>query len=256
MANSLFGRGDIQKPEEFRSVVRAHVIAWRKTLEQRNLSPATIRRKLSALSALFNHLCELNAVLFNPTLGVKRPNGGANEGKTSAISNDHARALLDAPDPDTLQGLFLLKVRDIQLQGGVLHLRVHGKGGKLRFVPAHPGTLERINAYLERAGHREDLDGPLFRRTRKQTDGKPIKPLAPTTIYHRIVRKYARRIGLGVVGFCVHSLRVTAATNALEHAADIAKVQEWLGHSNIATTRLYDRRRTRPEDSPTFRVVY
>jgi site-specific recombinase XerC len=31
----------------------------------------------------------------------------------------------------------------------------------------------------------------------------------------------------------------TAATNALDHQADIAKVQEWLGHANISTTRLY-----------------
>jgi integrase/recombinase XerD len=45
-----------------------------------------------------------------------------------------------------------------------------------------------------------------------------------------------------------HCVRATAATNALDHEADIAKVQEWLGHANIATTRLYDRRKTRPED--------
>ena len=51
-------------------------------------------------------------------------------------------------------------------------------------------------------------------------------------------------------------LRATAATNALDHQADIAKVQEWLGHANIATTRIYDHRRTRPEDSPTFKVAY
>ena len=38
--------------------------------------------------------------------------------------------------------------------------------------------------------------------------------------------------------------------------ADIAKVQEWLGHANIATTRLYDRRQSRPEESPTFKVEY
>ena len=38
--------------------------------------------------------------------------------------------------------------------------------------------------------------------------------------------------------------------------ADIAKVQEWLGHANITTTRIYDHRRTRPEDSPTFKVAY
>jgi integrase/recombinase XerD len=38
-----------------------------------------------------------------------------------------------------------------------------------------------------------------------------------------------------------HALRATAATNALDHDADIAKVQEWLGHANIATNRIYDR---------------
>ena len=59
-----------------------------------------------------------------------------------------------------------------------------------------------------------------------------------------------------VHGFCVHVLRATAATNALAHNADIAKVQEWLGHANIATTRLYDRRPSRPEESSTFKVEY
>ena len=53
-----------------------------------------------------------------------------------------------------------------------------------------------------------------------------------------------------------HALRATAATSALEHNADIAKVQEWLGHANISTTRVYDRRGSKPEDSPTFKVTY
>ncbi len=38
--------------------------------------------------------------------------------------------------------------------------------------------------------------------------------------------------------------------------ADIAKVQEWRGHAHIATTRIYDRRKMKPEDSPTFKVSY
>lgn len=37
--------------------------------------------------------------------------------------------------------------------------------------------------------------------------------------------------------------------------SDIAKVQEWLGHADIATTRIYDHRKT-PEDNPTFKVNY
>jgi site-specific recombinase XerD len=53
-----------------------------------------------------------------------------------------------------------------------------------------------------------------------------------------------------------HALRATAATSALEHRADIAKVQEWLGHASISTTRVYDRRGSKPEDSPTLQVTY
>jgi len=57
-----------------------------------------------------------------------------------------------------------------------------------------------------------------------------------------------------VNGPCVHSLRATTAPNALSHEADIAKVQEWLGHANVSTTELYNRRKMRPEDSPTLRI--
>ena len=43
----------IGRPEEFRVVSRAHVIAWRKSLEGRGLGGATIRRKLAALSSIY-----------------------------------------------------------------------------------------------------------------------------------------------------------------------------------------------------------
>jgi integrase len=59
-----------------------------------------------------------------------------------------------------------------------------------------------------------------------------------------------------VIGVCVHAMRAIAATNALSNEADIAKAQEWLGHANVSTTRLYDRRKTRPEDSATIHVKY
>src|SRR5215813_14998492 len=51
---------------ELRSITRAHVIAWRKDLEKRELAPSSIRRKLSALSALFDYMCEHNTVSGNP----------------------------------------------------------------------------------------------------------------------------------------------------------------------------------------------
>jgi hypothetical protein len=64
------------------------------------LSGATI----PAISSLFAYLCERNAVSLNPVAGVKRPRGNSNEGKTPAIGDHEARALLDSPDPETLKG--------------------------------------------------------------------------------------------------------------------------------------------------------
>ncbi len=265
----------IREPREIRQVTRAHVLAWRKTLEERALSASTIRRKLSALSSLFEYLCESNAVLHNPVDGVKRPSEGVNEGKTPAIGDGQARKLLAAPNTETLKGkrdkailstflfhglrseeLSTLKVKDITSRRGVIHLRVHGKRSKIRFIPAHPAALEEISDYLDMAGHKGDTSGPLFRPVKNPVSGDLEKALTGSAIYSRVVRKYALEAGIDIEGFCVHALRATAATNALEHEADIAKVQEWLGHASIATTRLYDRRKVRPEDSPTFKVRY
>jgi site-specific recombinase XerD len=62
----------IATPKDFRDVTRSHVLAWRKSLEARQLQPATIRRKLSALASLFDYLCEKNAIATNPVDGVRR----------------------------------------------------------------------------------------------------------------------------------------------------------------------------------------
>ena len=259
----------IVQPDEFRTVTRAHILAWRKNLEGRQLSGATIRRKLAALSSLFDYLCERNAVSLNPVAGVKRPKGNSNEGKTPALGDHQARALLDAPNPDTLKGkrdraliavllyhglrreeLCLLKVRDIHDRRGVPHLRIHGKGNKVRHVPLHPASAERLHTYVDVVGHGSVADAPLFQPIRRTG-----RPMTGDGVY-KCVRSYAARANIAIDGLGVHGLRATAATNALEHEADIARVQHWLGHANISTTRLYDRRQQRPADSPTFKVSY
>jgi len=77
----------LRGPAQLRTVTRAHVIAWRNDLEARGLSPSSIRRKLSALSSLFDYLWERNAVSGNPVDGVKRPMANGNQGSTSAVGD-------------------------------------------------------------------------------------------------------------------------------------------------------------------------
>jgi integrase/recombinase XerD len=262
----------IIRPEEFRTVTRAHVIAWRDDLAARGLGGATVRHRLAALSSLFEYLCDKNAVTHNPVKGVKRPRAENGEGKTPAIGDNQARDLLAAPAEDRIKDkrdrailstllyhalrreeLCKLKVKDFRhARRGVPHLKVSGKGDKTRYLPLHPGTNALIHDYLETAGHGGEDNGALYRPIKNNRTGRLEKPVTPDAVY-KLVRHYSALLGFEIGA---HALRATAATNALDHQADIAKVQEWLGHANIATTRIYDHRKTRPEDSPTFKVAY
>lgn len=263
----------IEDPHRFRQVGRAHVLAWRRDLERRALAGTTIRRKLSALSSLFEALCEANAIQGNPVDGVKRPRMGSQEGRTPAIGDEQARALLSAPDTTTLQGLrdhailaallyhglrraelCTLRLADLQERRGVRHLQVHGKGNKIRYVPLHHAAASAITAYLKAAGHSGDKAGPLFRPVSNNTHGA-ARSITPDGVY-KLLAKYSSKVGINVDGFGPHALRATAITNALENNADLEKVQEWVGHANVSTTRLYDRRQGRTEESPTFKVAY
>src|SRR5712671_7293546 len=114
------------------------------------------------------------------------------------------------------------------------------RGEKTRYLPLHPGTNELIHDYLEAAGYGENDNGALFRSVRNNRSQRRSRPTGSTG-------------WCGVFGGA-HALRATPAANALDHQADVAKVQEWLGHANIATTHIYDHRKTRPEGSPTCRI--
>jgi integrase/recombinase XerD len=226
----------IGRPEEFRVVTRAHVIAWRDELDHRPLSATTIRHRLSALGD--HQARKLLAAPAGDTLKAKRD-----------------RAILATLLYHALrrEELCKLKVKDFrQERRGVPHLKISGKGGKTRYVPLHPAASGVITDYLEAAGHGGAETSPLFRPLHNSRDQTAAPAITPDGVY-RMVREYSARLGFEIGA---HSLRATAATNALDHQADIAKVQEWLGHANISTTRIYDHRKTRPEDSPTFKVSY
>src|SRR3954453_22112755 len=145
----------IVRPEEFRIITRAHVIAWRDDLVRRGLGGSTIRNRLASIASLFEYLCEKNAVTHNPIKGVERPKSESGEGKTILIGRLQSRKLLDAPTDGSLRGkrdrailstllfhalrreeLCKLKVKDFRhVRKGVPHLKVSGKGGKTRYVP-------------------------------------------------------------------------------------------------------------------------
>jgi len=134
---------------------------------------------------------------------------------------------------------------------GVAHLKVSGKRSKTRYGPLHPASHDLIVDYFEADGREPETASALFRALGNRAGGLAMTITADAD--YKIVRGYSAEPGLEIEA---HALRATAATNALDDQANIAEVQEWLGHANITTTRIHEHRKTRAGDSPKFKIAY
>jgi integrase/recombinase XerD len=261
--------------DELRKVDHRAVIAWERIMREIDQAePSTIRRRLAALSSLFKHLVRHHHVKTNPVADVERPAINRREGSTLAFSKADAAKLLNNPAEDTIEGLrdrailsiglqvglrraeiAALSVEDLHQNRGFDSLRIVRKGGRRDALAIHPNVAQRIRAYLEAAGHADDLDGPMFRplsHNRKRQESR--RHMDPDAI-DRVLRKHAAAIGL-TRGYSAHSMRATFITTALENGATLDDVQRAAGHSEPSTTKLYDRRGYNPEKSASFFATY
>lgn len=261
--------------DQLRQVDHRAVIAWERFMrESEGAEASTIRRRLAALSSLFKHLVRHSVVERNPVVDVERPNINRDEGSTLAFSKTQARKILDAPPADTIEGLRDRAILSIGLQVGLrraeiaaltvgdLHqnrgydaLHIVRKGNRKDGLAIHPLAAQRIRDYLSAVGQADDLDGPMFRPLHNngvQRDGR--RHMHPDAI-DRVVRKYARRIGLDR-DYSAHSMRATFITTALDNGASLEDVQRAAGHRDPSTTKLYDRRGYNPEKSASFFANY
>ncbi len=265
----------IKNADQLRSVDHKAVIAWERYMRDIEAAESsTIRRRLAALSSLFAHLVQYGVIDRNPVRDIKRPEISREEGSTLAFSKAQARKLLDTPGPNTVQGLrdrailsiglqvglrraeiAALRVGDLHQNRGFDSLRVVRKGNRKDALAIHPQAAQRVRDYLTAAGHACDPDGPLFRplhNNRMRNEGR--RHMHPDAI-DRIVRKYAKMIGLDR-GYSAHSMRATFITTALENGASLEDVQRAAGHRDPSTTKLYDRRGYNPEKSASFFANY
>ena len=236
----------ITTPAELRQADHKAVIAWERFMRETEHA-ASIRRRLAALSSLYKHLVRHDHAARNPVGEVERPAINRDEGATLAFSKPQARKLLDLPAENTVAGLRDRAILSVGLQVGLrraeiaaltvgdLHqnrgydsLKVMRKGGRRDALAINPQTAARLRAYLDKAGHGADIDGPLFRPLRhngKQDEER--RHMDPDAI-DRVVRKYATALGLDR-GYSAHSMRATFITTALENGAQLEDVQKAAG---------------------------
>ena len=118
-----------------------------------------------------------------------------------------------------------------------MELGVIGKGGKPRVVYFSERAINFIKKYLEiRNDVKHANQKALFINFRDKKDDTDSR-LTPRSI-ERTVKKYALLSGVPIFT-TPHTLRHSYATDLLNQGVDLRSIQEFLGHSNIATTQIY-----------------
>lgn len=212
------------------------------------LQASSIRRFISASKTYFLFLHDEGAVDSDPTERIEPPKTGRK--LPTFLTRDEVVCVIESPsigDPvywrdrailellyatgTRVSELITAKISNLDLEEGLL--QVSGKGSRQRLVPTGRTAVEVLGRYLREV--RPTLDrgigeGALFLNRR----GRPLSRMA----VWNLVRGAAEKCGIRRK-ISPHVLRHTFATHLLEGGADLATVQELLGHADISTTQIY-----------------
>ena len=216
--------------------------------KQRN-GPATIRRKLVALSIYFRWRVDIGLSSASPfdheKLVVRIPKRlpralSRSDTKTLLGSARRRRGVFHSSETNVALRLLLvtgirigemcaINAGDITTDGAAIQIR--GKGDRERIVFVGNAALQKA---LSRLATKRMVElgavGPIFVNGRQRR----LSPQAFRLRLHQLVA--ASGLPTRVTP---HRLRHTAATLLIEEGVDIRFVQKLLGHASIATTEIY-----------------
>lgn len=265
------------------AVRRAHLDAWVRGLEAQGVAPATVRRRMAAVSSFYRWCSAQEHIVRNPAVLLRRPPVQRNPLRRSGLTEGEAVALVTAADTSTHDHApreqFLLRLMlsnglrigsivaanlgDLGMDMGNYGLRFYAKGGRVYFAPFNPPTAHACREYLT---YRAGLGGGGAVALRGQAggtglaaalffkyDGERITKGSVT----KALRRLAAEAGLDCAeDISPHWLRRTFATASLNAGVTLRRLQDALGHASPETTRLYDLDRNNVLHHPAHRLTH
>jgi site-specific recombinase XerD len=238
---------------------------WVASLSEAGQAPTTVARKLASLRGLFAIQMVLGARAENPAGLLSSPKRASRLPRVLKVT-EVATLLDQIPATTPLQmrdralfelayaaglraeELVTLDVASIDFDGEAV--RVEGKGGKTRFVPAGEHALRALQRWL--AAGRPALACPRPSASARMGDAgtepalflsKSGRRLSTSDVRRRLRTwtRLAARHAPALAQTHPHALRHSFATHLLEGGADLRAIQELLGHASISTTQVYTR---------------
>jgi integrase len=249
---------------DYRSTIRAHLLPafgsmrvedidpatierWRAALPS-TLSPGTKNKLLIQLHGVFRRAQKVYALPRNPMADIERHRQRPS-GDIEVFSVEEVLALVRAAESEQDAAIYMtaaftglrrgellaLRWRDVDFEASAIRVRASYSGGALtmpksgrvRSVPMAPDVGRVLAELGQRERFASDDDLVFAGEAGAYLDGSALR------------RRYDRalsRAGLRPLRF--HDLRHTFGTRMIARA-DIRRVQEWMGHSDVQTTMKY-----------------
>ena len=248
-------RNDLNKYAKFleernifnsRDIGKNDIENYLEQLNKNEIKISSIARKLTTIKAFHNYLFQKQKLNVDVSETIERPK--LRKSLPNVLTVDEVDRLLDIECKTKfdyrnksmlelmygtglrISELLDLKLTDFDLENCII--RCYGKGRKERIVPIGEYTMESLIAYLEVRNQllkKKNCEylflNNLGGRLSRFSFFKILKRLLIEKNIHKDVSP--------------HSLRHSFATHMLEYGADLRSIQELLGHSDIATTKIY-----------------
>jgi len=235
-----------------RSLSRESVQQYRRHLESRAMSASAVNLHLTVIRKLAREAAANGLLPHESAVAIVGVKGCRQKGVRAGnwLTPEQAKALLDAPSPDTLRGkrdraLLALLLgcglrrdelanlgwdRVTQREKRWVIVDIEGKGNRIRSVPMPQWAKSAMDLWIAAAGIRKGL---FFRAINQK--GEVGNGLTAQAVY-LIVRGYADQLGIRIAP---HDLRRTFAKLAHRGHAPLEQIQLSLGHESVMTTERY-----------------
>lgn len=243
----------------WRDLRKPHIADLMQRLAE-DYKPNTIRRMISSLSQLMpivrkqmpaDEYLDLMEVLRKAP--KRLPNDDADP-RGRALTDEEAQTLIQTAldHPNKLKGardaaiiavMYGAGLRRVEVSRalhsdysevrGEKQVRVIGKRRKVRYVPLVAAFANHVDRWIANRDAKKISATPLFMHL---SSGKPLS----TDVISDIVEAVRKRAA--VAEFTPHDLRRSFGTHLLDRGVDIALVKDLMGHVDIQTTTIYDKR--------------
>ncbi len=249
--------------EDIKKVSILHSQNFIMKLMDKNMSSATINRKISSLSALYKWLLKyqdnstgIHIIKYNPFGNLKEEKPVINNKETEFLTKEECKVLLNSIDTSTILGhrnktilvlalttalrkseIINIKIKHITTHTGYDVVKVIRKGGKEDIVKIQGNVLTMINEYIRLTKRNKLSSGEEYLFIGHSTNGNNKEKLDASTLNY-MIKRVCKNAGIDK-DLRVHSTRHTAITLAILAGATVEKVRDFAAHKNLATTNRY-----------------